>query len=160
MIENNLASVIKHTREIRNISQRELARRTKLDNAEISRIEKGKRLKPGFFVLKALSDELEIDLNYLMILSDYDKEEIDYLIKHKDLPKLPEHKWDDIYVYSRVFKDGPKINIMKIMRDYKRGRISEFDFIEYLSMALGVKVNKYIFEDESKTISYDKDITL
>ena len=61
----------------KDISQRELSRRTGIDNNTISQIEKGERKKPNSLSLIKLSQELELDLDDLMNLSGYSKEDID-----------------------------------------------------------------------------------
>lgn len=76
-MENTLADVIKNARLRKDISQRELSRRTGIDNNTISQIEKGERKKPNSLSLIKLSQELELDLDDLMNLSGYSKEDID-----------------------------------------------------------------------------------
>lgn len=76
-MENTLADVIKNARLRKDISQRELSRRTGIDNNTISQIEKGDRKKPNSLSLIKLSQELELDLDDLMNLSGYSKEDID-----------------------------------------------------------------------------------
>lgn len=72
-----LSTLIKTAREKKGISQRELSRRAGINNAEISRIENGKRVKPNLFVLNGLSRELKINFIDLMKKANYSKDEID-----------------------------------------------------------------------------------
>ncbi len=76
MKDKTLASVVKEAREKLGISQRELSRRTGIDNNTISTIEKGERKKPNILSLRKLSVVLNLDYRNLMELCDYSKEEI------------------------------------------------------------------------------------
>lgn len=71
-----LASVVKEAREKLGISQRELSRRTGIDNNTVAKIEKGERKKPNILSLRKLSVVLNLDYRNLMELCDYSKEEI------------------------------------------------------------------------------------
>lgn len=75
-MENNLAKIIKNARESKNISQRELARQTGIDNNTISQIEKGERKKPNSLSLQKLSQALDLDFGLLMLESGYKEEDI------------------------------------------------------------------------------------
>ena len=72
----SLATLVKEARLNKKISQRELTRRTGVDNNTISKIEKGERKKPNILILKKLSLELELDFEKLMKLSGYTTDEI------------------------------------------------------------------------------------
>lgn len=76
MINNNLSVIIKTARETLKISQRELSRRSGVDNNTISKIEKGVRKKPNVISLIKLSDVLDIDIGKLLKASGYSKNEI------------------------------------------------------------------------------------
>lgn len=76
MINNNLAVIIKTARETLKISQRELSRRSGVDNNTISKIEKGIRKKPNVISLIKLSEVLDIDIGKLLKVSGYSKNEI------------------------------------------------------------------------------------
>lgn len=76
MINNNLAAIIKTARETLKISQRELSRRSGVDNNTISKIEKGIRKKPNVISLIKLSEVLDIDIGKLLKASGYSKNEI------------------------------------------------------------------------------------
>ena len=64
----SLSKLVREARIIKRISQRELARRTGVDNNTISKIEKGNRLKPNILILKKLSLELGLDFEKMMQL--------------------------------------------------------------------------------------------
>lgn len=76
MTSNNLAVIVKTAREKIKISQRELSRRSRVDNNTISKIEKGVRKKPNVISLIKLSDVLDIDIGKLLKASGYSKNEI------------------------------------------------------------------------------------
>ena len=73
----NLAEAISSSREKFGITQRELSRRTGIDNNTIAKIEKGERKKPNILSLKKLSFALDLDSNILLELAGYTPEEID-----------------------------------------------------------------------------------
>ena len=54
MENKTLASVVKNAREKIGISQRELSRRTGIDNNTIAKIEKGERKKPNVLSLRKI----------------------------------------------------------------------------------------------------------
>ena len=76
MKDKTLASVVKEAREKLGISQRELSRRTGIDNNTVAKIEKGERKKPNILSLrkliifvKSLSEIIQVLLRYLAKLS-------------------------------------------------------------------------------------------
>lgn len=73
-----LGKVIGEAREKLGISQRELARQAKMDCAEVSRIEAGKRLKPNVLYLKGIADTLGLSLVDLMKYAGYDDTDINW----------------------------------------------------------------------------------
>lgn len=93
MENKSLASVISNAREKIGISQRELSRRTGIDNNTVAKIEKGERKKPNTLSLIKLSKELDIDLKLLLELSGYAKE--------------------DAIMFENLIKDNPN-NIISI----------------------------------------------
>ena len=73
-----LGKLVSETREQLGISQRELARRSNIDPAEVSRIEAGKRLKPNILYLKGIAETLNLSMVDLMKLADYDDIDINW----------------------------------------------------------------------------------
>ena len=73
-----LGKVISEAREKLGISQRELARQAKMDCAEVSRIEAGKRLKPNVLYLKGIADTLGLSLVDLMKYAGYADTDINW----------------------------------------------------------------------------------
>lgn len=145
MRNNELAKIVKKAREEKNISQRELARRIKIDNAEISRIEKGNRVQPNFYILRNLSKELDLDFKTLMEISKYNKEEIEILLPYKDIePKpFPTRQWtaEEYSAFLNTKEEG--IDLLYIIREFRKGRLSEDDFIYLMSKGLGVNIREH-----------------
>ena len=77
MKKETLASVIKERREKLGMSQRELSRKTRVDNNTIAKIEKGERKKPNILSLRKLSLILHINMEKLMELSGYSEVDIE-----------------------------------------------------------------------------------
>ena len=67
----DLGSYLIQVRNERGYSQRDLAEKSGVSPAEISRVESGKRLKPSPSVLRAIADTLVISYPYLMQLAGY-----------------------------------------------------------------------------------------
>ena len=84
-MSKSLADTIKKAREKQGISQRELSRRTGIDNNTISEIEKGERKKPNAFSLKLLSMELNIDIKELMTICGYNDEQIEAMEEREEV---------------------------------------------------------------------------
>ena len=66
-----LGSYLIQIRNERGYSQRDLAEKSGVSPAEISRVESGKRQKPSPAVLRAIADTLVISYPYLMQLAGY-----------------------------------------------------------------------------------------
>ena len=66
-----LGSYLIQVRNERGYSQRDLAEKSGVSPAEISRVESGKRQKPAPAVLRAIADTLVISYPYLMQLAGY-----------------------------------------------------------------------------------------
>lgn len=71
-----LSEIVITARKKLNISQRELSRRTKIDNNTISKIENGQRKKPNILSLIRLSKILNIELVELLYACKYTESEI------------------------------------------------------------------------------------
>lgn len=70
--------LVSEAREKLGILQRELARRSNMDCAEVSRIEAGKRLKPNILYLKGIAETLNLSMVDLMKLAGYDDIDINW----------------------------------------------------------------------------------
>jgi transcriptional regulator with XRE-family HTH domain len=76
--KKNLAEMISEARELKGISMRELARLSGMDHAEISRIEKGKRLKPNILFLRRIAENLDLSLVELLRSAGYSELDISW----------------------------------------------------------------------------------
>lgn len=76
MEDKTLASIVKSAREKLGISQRELSRRTGIDNNTLAKIEKDERKKPNVLSLRKLSIVLKLNFEELLKLADYSEEDI------------------------------------------------------------------------------------
>lgn len=70
---NALKNLIVAGRELKNVSQRELARRIGISNTTINDLERGNIQKPGVEILINISEELEISINMLLKAAGYGK---------------------------------------------------------------------------------------
>ena len=95
-----LAEAVSTSRKKLGITQRELSRRTNIDNNTIAKIEKGERKKPNVLSIKKLSFALDIDSDVLLKLAGYNKEEI----------KIAN---DDVGISAFVKRNDKKIVLME-----------------------------------------------
>ena len=70
--ELTLKSLIEGGRDIKNFSQRELARRIGLSNTSLNDLENGKVKKPDIEVLRKIAEELDLSLEQLLKAAGYD----------------------------------------------------------------------------------------
>lgn len=70
---NNLQWLIVNGRKQKQFSQRELARRIGISNTSLNDLENGKVQKPDVETLRKISEELDISIMKLLIMSGYDK---------------------------------------------------------------------------------------
>ena len=151
MIE--LKNLIKGARAECGLSQRELARRTNINNALISRIEKGEVKKPRYEVLKKISDELNINLIEILISAKYDNEElfqlglVSYSSGIKGSNKMQK------YLCGTEF--GSYIDVIKVLKDYKNNKLTIAELFGLLMMRTGIDFTKYVHEDEKKKYGLD-----
>ena len=68
-MKDTLGKVISNRREKLGISQRELAKKVKISNSTVSRIENDDKITPDNNTLKAISEVLQVDYNYLLALN-------------------------------------------------------------------------------------------
>lgn len=99
-----LGKTISEARKKAGISQRELARLSNMDCAEISRIEAGKRLKPNVLYLKGIAENLNLSLVKLMKLAGYNDIDINW---GKDLTEKRSTKnyQEQIKEYEKFYFD-------------------------------------------------------
>ncbi len=70
--ELTLKALIEGERDIKNFSQRELARRIGLSNTSLNDLENGKVKKPDIEVLRKIAEELDLSLEQLLTAAGYD----------------------------------------------------------------------------------------
>ena len=98
----SLGEIIKERRESFNYSQREIARKLKIDNSGLAKIEKGERKKPSVIILTKISLLLKIDLTFLMKKAGYDEEEI------KIANSEPYFYYDSNEILEKMINDNRK----------------------------------------------------
>ncbi|HAB65769.1 MAG TPA: hypothetical protein DCE23_00230 [Firmicutes bacterium] len=139
-----LGKTISEAREKLGISQRELARKSNMDCAEVSRIEAGKRLKPNVLYLKGIAETLGLSLVKLMKLAGYDDIDINW---GKDLTnkRSTTDYQEQIESYEQFYFD--------VLEEFEKRRKNDFaikggiaDLIDKLELA----------KIENKTISNDE----
>lgn len=139
-----LGKTISEAREKVGISQRELARQSNMDCAEVSRIEAGKRLKPNVLYLKGIADTLNLSMIDLMKLAGYNDIEINWGQDFSDRRSTADYQ-KQIKSYEQFYFD--------ILEELETRRKNDFaikggiaDLIDKLELA---KIeNKEISNDE------------
>ncbi|MCI6266344.1 MAG: helix-turn-helix transcriptional regulator [Erysipelotrichaceae bacterium] len=81
-IKNLLATIIKESRIKKGISQRELSRRSGVDNKTIAKIELGERKKPTIVTLLKISVILDLNIYEVLTVAGYSNEEIENSLIH------------------------------------------------------------------------------
>lgn len=76
-VKNLLATIIKESRIKKGISQRELSRRSGVDNKTIAKIELGERKKPTIVTLLKISAILDLNIYEVLTVAGYSNEEIE-----------------------------------------------------------------------------------
>ncbi len=139
-----LGKTISEAREKIGISQRELARQSNMDCAEVSRIEAGKRLKPNVLYLKGIAETLNLSMVDLMKLAGYNDMEINWGQDFSDRRATADYQ-KQIKSYEQFYFD--------ILEELEKRRKTDFaikggiaDLIDKLELA---KIeNKEISNDE------------
>lgn len=81
-VKNLLATIIKESRIKKGISQRELSRRSGVDNKTIAKIELGERKKPTIVTLLKISVILDLNIYEVLTVAGYSNEEIENSLIH------------------------------------------------------------------------------
>ena len=161
---NTLAEAINITREKHKITQRELSRRTGIDNNTIAKIEKGERKKPNILSLKKLSFALGLDSDNLLELAGYTADEIDLsnnvmganmcMIKENGKIVLMEevllNQECEKMAYPVIVEliDNCDIKNLKYMKDKTAEDITKIE--------IGLKMIRNDFAEKGKTIKTNK----
>ena len=162
MNNKTLASVVEDARKKIGISQRELSRITGIDNNTIAKIEKGERKKPNVLSLKKLSSVLNISLENLMELCEYNKEEIDatvnnsyssIVIKPENAPILVlddivNQMQDELYI---------KMVIKELLENCNLEELSIISELDKKEQNRVIKLIKKFIKDNSKEIESKKE---
>ena len=69
--ELTLKTLIEGGRDVKNFSQRELARRIGLSNTSLNDLENGKVKKPDIEILRKIAEELDLSLEQLLRVARY-----------------------------------------------------------------------------------------
>ena len=118
MDNKTLASIIKNAREKLGISQRELSRRTGIDNNTIAKIEKGERKKPNILSLRKLSMALDLRYIELMKICNYSKEETEAIANNNYYSALISAKDASILMLEDIKNiDQQQIYIKLILKE-------------------------------------------
>lgn len=140
--KNSLGKYIKQERTKRNFSQRELARRTNIDNAMISRIEKGEIKKPSYEILKKISRELDVNLIRLLTLAQYTHEELSDLGLITSANNM--NYIDKIENYIIECNGNAHIDLIEVFNDFYEHRISLHEFLSLFMSETGIDLSQYI----------------
>lgn len=155
MENKTLASVIKSARERIGISQREVSRRTGIDNNTLAKIEKGERKKPNVLSLRKISFLLNLDLEELLKLAGYNDQDIEVALNQRNfiissgnstliaLEDMINRNKDEVIARNILKELGQKI-------DY-----NEIDFINKMNSKdrnKSIKIFKNFLKDNDKEI--------
>ncbi|MEG0826515.1 MAG: helix-turn-helix transcriptional regulator [Bacilli bacterium] len=135
MQNKTLASVVKEAREKIGISQRELSRRTGIDNNTVAKIEKGERKKPNILSLRKLSYILKLDLGEILKLAEYNKNDIDIALNQNDNSFTIIHDDSSIVLLEDILKSNEeKLLAKKIMKELMEDvNYEEINFLNQLN---------------------------
>ena len=169
-----LGKTISEAREKLGISQRELARKSNMDCAEVCRIENGKRLKPNILYLKGIAETLGLSLVKLMKLAGYNDIDINWgndLIDKRSISDYQEQIKSYNKFYFDVLDDIDKrrknalackgliadiIDKLELSKIEKKEKITTDEIIDNLKDVIElIKPNLEKF-DKSKYPKYDK----
>ena len=134
-----LGKYISEAREKVGISQRELARRSNMDCAEVSRIESGKRKKPNILYLKGISETLGLSLVKLMKLAGYNDVEINLGKDFSDRRSTADYQ-AQIKSYEKFYFD--------VLDDIEQRRKNDFACKGIITDLIGKIENKGLSNDE------------
>lgn len=134
-----LGKYISEAREKVGISQRELARKSNMDCAEVSRIESGKRKKPNILYLKGISETLGLSLVKLMKLASYNDVEINWGKDFSDRRSTADYQ-AQIKSYEKFYFD--------VLDDIEQRRKNDFACKGIITDLISKIENKGLSNDE------------
>lgn len=162
MEDKTLANVVKGAREKIGISQRELSRRTGIDNNTLAKIEKGERKKPNVLSLRKISYILNIKLEELLKLSGYNEQDIEVALNqnHNNITILNTNS--TIIMLEDIINDSKKELIAKEILKEIMSKIDyeNIDYLKNLSLKnkkIAIKSFKNLIKNNEKDIEHLKE---
>lgn len=157
MEDKTLASVVKSAREKVGISQRELSRRTGIDNNTLAKIEKGERKKPNVLSLRKISYILNIKLEELLKLSGYNEQDIEVALNqnHNNITILNTNS--TIIMLEDIINDSKNELVAKEILNEIMSKI-DYENIDYLknlsskNKKIAIKNFKNLIKNNEKDI--------
>lgn len=131
-----LGELIKQAREKIGMSQRELSRQSGIDNNTIAKLEKGERKKPNIFALKKLAFILKIDLETMLKVAGYSKEDIEFELNTLgNSIAIPAEGDQPLMLISEISqtKDEDLLTRKAICELIKKCNVDDLDIVKKLS---------------------------
>lgn len=157
-MKTEIAKTIIKYREDNNLSQRQLAKKLKIDNSYIARIENGEVKKLSIPFLIKLSEETKINIDILMAKSSYSYREIEVLGINKTDINMYECFASNKLIKNYLIKDeyeNTRISVLKIMEAYKKDEINIEQTLGLLSCMLSENMYDYLTKEEIKKLKID-----
>lgn len=155
MGNKTLASVIKSAREIIGISQREVSRRTGIDNNTLAKIEKGERKKPNVLSLRKISFLLNLDLEELLKLAGYNEQDIEVALNQNSFI-ISSGNAPLIALEDMISRNKDELLSRKVLKELgTKIDYNEIDFINKMNSKdrnKSIKIFKNFLKDNDKEI--------
>ena len=155
MENKTLASVVKNAREKLGISQRELSRRTGIDNNTVAKIEKGERKKPNVLSLRKISFLLKLDLEELLKLAGYNEQDIEVALNQNSFI-ISSGNAPLISLEDMINRDKDELLSRKTLKELgTKIDYNEIDFINKMNSKdrnKSIKIFKNFLKDNDKEI--------
>lgn len=155
MENKTLASVIKSARERIGISQREVSRRTGIDNNTLAKIEKGERKKPNVLSLRKISFLLNLDLEELLKLAGYNEQDIEVALNQNSFI-ISSGNAPLISLENMINRDKDELLSRKILKELgTKIDYNEIGFINKMNSkdrSKSIKIFKNFLKDNDKEI--------
>lgn len=157
MEDKTLANVVKGAREKIGISQRELSRRTGIDNNTLAKIEKGERKKPNVLSLRKISYILNIKLEELLKLSGYNEQDIEVALNQNHINITILNTNSTIIMLEDIINDSKNELIAKEILKEIMSKI-DYENIDYLknlsskNKKIAIKKFKNLIKNNEKDI--------
>ena len=155
MENKTLASVVKNARERIGISQREVSRRTGIDNNTLAKIEKGERKKPNVLSLRKISFLLNLDLEELLKLAGYNDQDIEVALNQRNFI-ISSGNAPLISLEDMINRDKDELLSRKILKELgTKIDYNEIDFINKMNSKdrnKSIKIFKNFLKDNDKEI--------